>query len=70
MGRKCSGPLASLHLGCPRDLQVESLCRQLGVMGWSPGGWAGLGSWGTFSSDAVVGASEVTQWGVRGREGV
>ena len=33
MGRKCSGPLASLHLGCPRVPQVGSLHRQLGVWG-------------------------------------
>ena len=33
MGRKCSGPLASLHLGCPRVPQVRSLHRQLGVWG-------------------------------------
>ena len=33
MGRKCSGPLASLHLGCPRVPQVGSLRRQLGVWG-------------------------------------
>lgn len=53
-----------------RNLQGESLWRQLCVRRWHAGGRSGLGPWRTFSSEAVVGGREVTQGSKRQEKGL